>query len=283
MVIWMGSGRGLMGLLSPIFRFSWPVMLAMGALVLLAWPWANQQTDELRDRFAQRSDLQRVQPGQFQTDAQGSRVFFIDKDTADGTQGRNVFISSSNEQGETIISARAATLDNTPQGQFLLLKNGQRLQTGTDPQNLQISQFEEYRVQVNEKPFGGEGSLAMKSRATWDLLADTSLAARAEMVWRVGMVLVAFNLLLLALAVTTGNPRAGRSGNIAFTLFAFLLYYNLLNMGESWVGQGRVSPAVWLLMLHGTVFVLSAAWLYKRHENISLLAMWRARTQQVAS
>jgi lipopolysaccharide export system permease protein len=94
---------------------------------------------------------------------------------------------------------------------------------------------------------------------------------------------VAFNLLLLALAVTTGNPRAGRSGNIAFTLFAFLLYYNLLNMGESWVGQGRVSPAVWLLMLHGTVFVLSAAWLYKRHENISLLAMWRARTQQVAS
>jgi len=72
MVIWMASGRGLVGMFGPIVRFAWPVLAGMCVLVLIAWPWANQQSTELRDRFAQRGDLERVQPGQFQSDARAS-------------------------------------------------------------------------------------------------------------------------------------------------------------------------------------------------------------------
>ena len=40
MIIWMASGRGLVGMFGPIVRFAWPVLAGMCVLVLIAWPWA---------------------------------------------------------------------------------------------------------------------------------------------------------------------------------------------------------------------------------------------------
>lgn len=275
MVIWMGSGRGLAGLLAPIFRFAWPLLATASVLVFLAWPWANQQAADLRDRFAQRGDLQRVAPGQFQEDAQGQRVFFIDKDTGNGTEGRNVFISSTGPQGESTISARAATLVSEGEEQFLQLSNGQRVETSPDLQHMRVSEFDTYRVRVTEAAATLNRDGGMKTRWTWDLLANLNRAALAELGWRLGLVLCAFNLVLVAAAISTGNPRAGRSGNVAFALFAFLLYYNLLNLGETWVSSGRFGLGEFLLTLHGGVFALAALWLAKRHLNISLRGVWR--------
>jgi len=276
MVIWMGSGRGLAGLLAPIFRFAWPVLVAACALVFLAWPWANQQATELRDRFAQRGDLQRVAPGQFQEDARGQRVFFIDKDTGDGSEGRNVFISSTGPQGESTVSAQAAQLTWSGNDQFLKLHNGQRVEISPDRQSFRVSEFQQYSVRVSETSGSLNREGAMKTRWTWDLLATPHRAAQAELGWRLGLVLCALNLVLVAVAISTANPRAGRSGNVAFALFSFLLYFNLLNLGETWVASGRYSLAGFLLTLHGSVFLLASLWLVKRHENISLRAYLRA-------
>ena len=106
MVIWFTSGRGLMSFLSPLLRFSWPVLAVVFLLSVLVWPWANQKTQDLRERYGKRTDLERVAPGQFQESASGSRVFFLDKDTPDNRSGRNVFIAST-ERGRAAGSAPA--------------------------------------------------------------------------------------------------------------------------------------------------------------------------------
>lgn len=277
MVIWMGSGRGLAGMVSPVLRFAWPVLLSMVALVVMAWPWANKQTADLRDRFQQRSDLQRVQPGQFQVNASGNRVFFIDKDTANGTTGRNVFVSSVEPRGESTVSAQAATISSAGPQQVLVLKKGQRLETTPDLQNVKVSEFDEYMAVISEKLLALPDDGAMKTRSTLELIRNPSLPAQGELAWRVGLVLCAFNLLLVGLAVAAGNPRAGKSGNIAFATFAFLFYFNMLNIGETWVGHGKVSALVWMLSLHGSVFAFAVLWLFKRHENISVRAWFKQR------
>ncbi len=280
MVIWMCSGRGLAGLLQPILRFAWPLLAASAVLVFLAWPWANQQTEDLRERFTQRGDLQRVAPGQFQEDSQGQRVFFIDKDTGDGTEGRNVFISSTGPQGESTVSARAAKLTRTGTEQYLQFISGMRVETSPDMLSLRVSEFEQYSVRVTEAGATLSTSRAMKTRWTWDLLAQPSPQAHAELAWRLGLVLCALNLVLVAVAISTGNPRAGRSGNVAFAMFTFLLYYNLLNMSESWVSRGSISAPALVLALHGSVFVMASLWLAKRHENVSFRSLWRASMER---
>jgi lipopolysaccharide export system permease protein len=83
MVIWFSAGRGLSSLITPLFRFAWPVLAVIALLSLVVWPWANLQTQELKERYGKRGDLERVAPGQFQESASGQRVFFLDKDTPD--------------------------------------------------------------------------------------------------------------------------------------------------------------------------------------------------------
>jgi lipopolysaccharide export system permease protein len=73
---------------------AWPVLLVVALLLLFVWPWGNRNSQELRDRYEQRSDLSRVAPGVFQTSSDGRRVFFVEREGADGVNARNVFILS---------------------------------------------------------------------------------------------------------------------------------------------------------------------------------------------
>jgi lipopolysaccharide export system permease protein len=277
MIIWLASGRSLSGFLGPVMRFAWPILLVITAMVLFVWPWANQQTDELRGRFESRGDLERVAPGQFQESSSGQRVFFIDKDTADGTEGRNIFISSTDDDGrETITSARSGRIVQENDRQWLLLNNGQRLETAPDGTSLRVSEFEEYGTEIGSAAGLNTRTQGLKARPSWELIQDPTRANLAELGWRAGMALTALNFVLIALATTVSNPRAGRGGNLFFTLFAFVFYYNLLNLGQSWVAKGVVDLLPFMLLLHGLVFVLAALWLAKRHHNLSLRDMLRA-------
>jgi len=270
MVIWMTSGRGVGGMLAPVFRFAWPVLVVIGVLLIWAWPWSNQQIDTLRDRFERRGDLERVAPGQFQESAGGRRVFFIEKSEGDAQEGRNVFIANRDAQGnESITSARSARIEWEEDRQLLNLSQGQRIDQPRNPasDDLRTSEFASYTVVINDKTQDAQYAGGLKSIPTLELLDTTNRFFAAELSWRLGMALTAFNFVLLAVAVSTSNPRAGKSGNLMFLLFAFVVYYNLLNMGQSWVMSQKVHWLDLMLWMHGGVFALSSLWLAKRHYN----------------
>jgi lipopolysaccharide export system permease protein len=283
MVIWLAAGRSLAGFLSPVFRFAWPILAVIVVMTLTVWPWANQQTDQLRSRFEQRGDLERVAPGQFQESSSGQRVFFIDKDTADGKEGKNIFISSKDANGqETITSARAGRLDNREDGQWLLLDKGQRIETEAGTGRLRVSQFDQYGTLINPKTSAGNERGGLKSTPTMTLLKEPTQEHQGELGWRIGMALTALNFVLVAVATTASNPRAGKGGNLAFTLFGFVFYYNLLNLGQSWVASGWIGLVPFLLALHGSVFVLALLWLAKRHHAFSVRSWLRQRWNPAA-
>jgi lipopolysaccharide export system permease protein len=275
MVIWFSAGRGLSALLRPLFTFAWPVLLVVSALALVVWPWANQQTQELKDRYGKRGDLERVAPGQFQESASGSRVFFLEKDTGDNNEGKNIFISSVEHGKETVTSARSGRVVEIGDSQFLLLSNGQRLESSVNEKNergLKVSEFEEYGNRVGVNEIGGDANTPAKARSTLSLMVDLTRPNRAELAWRLGLAIAAMNFVVIAITVSSVNPRAGRGGNLVFALFAFVVYYNLLNLGQTWISRGSASFGGFMLAVHGGVFLGAALWLAKQHNNWS----WRA-------
>jgi lipopolysaccharide export system permease protein len=58
---------------------------------------------------------------------------------------------------------------------------------------------------------------------------------------------------ILAVALASVNPRGGRSGNMIFVLLTFVVYNNLVNLGQSWIFVGLISFSNFLLLLHGGV------------------------------
>lgn len=275
MVIWLSSGRGLASFWGPLLRFSWPVLVVIAVMALVVWPWSNQQSQDLRGRYEKRGDLDRVAPGQFQESASGKRVFFVDKDTPDNRFGHNVFIASTERGKETVTSARTGSIGLIDDERYLLLSRGQRLESTPGQPDIKISEFEEYGNQIGSQATYSAETLPSKSLGTLTLLRNPSRFNQGELAWRLGLSLAAFNFVLIGLAVASANPRAGRSGHMMFALFAFILYYNLINLGQGWIGAGKAEFAPLMLGLHGGAFALGLFWLYKRHYNWSVRLLLR--------
>ena len=270
MVIWFTSGRGLSSLLAPLFRFAWPILLAVLVLALLIWPWSNRQIQDMKDHFEMRGDVERVEPGQFQESASGDRVFFVEKDTVGRESGKNVFIATAQHGKQTLTSARSGRIQFSNESRFLMLSNGQRLEQGADGANLKLSEFEEYGIKVDSADFTARDTVPAKSRSTADLLREPTRANLGEFSWRLGLALAALNLVLMGVAVSNVNPRIGRSTNYVFSLFAFVVYYNLINLGQNWIASEQVGALEYMLGLHGGALAVGALWVTKRHNNWSL-------------
>ena len=277
MVIWFSSGQGLGSFLRPLVRFVWPILLVIAVLAIFAWPWAHQQSQMLADRFEQRGDLERVLPGQFQESAGGSRVFFVDKDSVGGKTAGEVFIAANEKGKQLVTSARAGRIDMIGADQFLLLSNGQQLENVLANPGLKLSEFEEYGVLVNEKAQDVARTVPPRALSTQTLIAVRTPAYLGELSWRLGLALAAANFVLIGLAVSRVNPRIGRNGNMIFSLFTFILYYNLVNLGLSRIGSGRSGFWAYMITLHGTVFVLSVLLLVKLHWNWTFATSLRRR------
>ncbi len=283
MVIWFSSGRGLSGLLSPLFSFAWPVCLVIGLLALFVWPWTNEQTQNMRAQFEQRGDLDRIAPGQFQESANGSRVFFIDKESTDAkgntTGHNNIFISSVSGGKESVTTARSGRIESKDGSQYLLLNQGQSAETNLQTGQTKVSDFEEYGNIVKTSkinPF--EGGPA-KSKTSLELLSKPSPINQGEFAWRMGLAFAALNFVFLGIAIASGNARASRNGSFIFALLAFALYYNLINLSQSWIASGNYAMIGLLLVLHGGAFLIGVVWLAKRHNNWSLRSWIKTRSK----
>jgi len=270
MVVWFASGRGLSAFLRPLLRFAWPVLVLITVSALVIWPWTNQQSADMKQRYDQRGDLERIAPGQFQESANGQRVFFIDSDSEGRVGSNNIFITTFENTKNTVTTARAGRVELANDAQMLILQNGQRLEKTIGKPDLRISDFQEYGIITGQRKDVAAEAIEIRAMSTLELLQSSTNSHRAELSWRLGLVFSAINFVVLALALAAVNPRAGRSSNIIFVLLIFILYSNLIGLGQTWVASGRMGLGSLLLLMHGSVLIGSLLWLTKRNENWSL-------------
>jgi lipopolysaccharide export system permease protein len=274
MAIWFSSGVGLTRFVQPVLRVSWPVLLVIGVLALFVWPWQNQRSVELKERFERRSDLSRVTPGQFQTSSDGQRVFFIERDAIDTHTGRNVFILESLPESERVTSARSGRIEIQGDDRYLLLTRGQRNDENLRTGEKTLARFEGYRVQAGEKVLSSMDNLPPKARSTLELLYEPSPKHQGQLAWRLGLLLGAANLVLLGIGLSASNPRRASNWNLLFALLAFVVYYNVINLTEAWIAGGKAGMGSALIVAHGGAFLIAIVLLWWREQGTSRIG-WR--------
>lgn len=259
MVVWQSSGVRLLRLLKPLWQLSWPVLIALALLVLVARPWGQQQTQALRERFERRSDIARVAPGQFQSSADGRRVFFIDSHSDGESAGRNVFIVVTGDTRESVVTAREGRIESRGGLRYLDLRQGERVETDLVTGEKSRARFEEASVLIGDAPDDEGGPLATRSMNTADLLRSTDRDHRAELAWRLGTVWSAANLVLIALASVNPQVRRANAWGLVWALLVFVVYYNVLTLSQAWIASGRLSTFAGLFGVHGGVSLLALA------------------------
>jgi lipopolysaccharide export system permease protein len=264
MTIWFASGLGLSRFIRPVLAMAWPVILVVAVLMTIVWPWSNDNSAQLRQQFEQRSDLSRVAPGQFQTSNDGSRVFFIERDPANEAAARNVFIMSNSEHLESVTTSAQGSLVNQDDQRLLVLDHGQRNDIDTRNGDKSVARFERYLVTVDDGVMRSSTTRPPKTLSTIELLSTRGKLNDGELAYRFGMILGCVNLVLLGIGISATNPRRASNWNLLFALLAFIVYFNLINLTQSWVVNGKFQLGSSLLVLHGLALVV----------NLLLLA-WR--------
>ena len=257
MVIWNTAGVSLARFVRPVFRMAWLVCLGVAVLVFVATPWVNRQASELTQRYLQRSDLSRVTPGVFQSSSDGRSVFFIERERDNDTEARSVFIHTQGEDRESLTTARSGRLEGRDDGRYLVLDRGHRIdRIAATGESFQAS-FEQASIRVGDRPNPVKPDVSPRTVSTWDLMQSDAADARGELAWRFGLALASVNLLVLGVGLSVSNPRKPSNWAVLFALLSFVLYFNLINLTQSWVYARQVELWPALVVLHGGVALLA--------------------------
>jgi lipopolysaccharide export system permease protein len=284
MVIWQTSGKSSAELVKPALVFAAPVLVVVAALALVAWPWTNAQTHEIRDRYEKRGDLERVKPGQFEESASGNRVFFIDKDRLSDGEGNHIFIAAQEKGLQTITSAHTGKVEFRGEDRYLVLNEGQRIEINPNKDEIKVIEFKQHGAKLGEAA-QELSEVEAQSTMPWDLLKNPIPVNLGELTWRIGLALGAFNLVLLGVAIPYVNPRTGRTGSLAMAMLTFFIYYNLINLSRNAVAGGHWGMVTMLFTLHLPFMVLSLIGLWWRRDQISVVGLipsWLKRRQGAA-
>lgn len=273
MLIWFNSGLSLAYWTRPVLIFAAPLVFVIALLSFVISPWAAQMSEQYRSRVDARDDISRVEPGAFGESRSRERVFFVESIAGDRSTVQNVFVNSLQHRRTGVMMSERGFTEYAPNGdRFLVLSGGRRYEGTPGQADFRLMEFERYATRIQTKE-GDEPAATHKSLSTPALIAEPTRVNLGELLWRIGVPLSALILALLAIPLSFVNPRAGRSVNLMFALFAYMVYSNLLSVSQARVSQGKFAFGVGWWLVHAVMLTLLLALFAHR---LSLLRLpWR--------
>src|SRR5882757_2853368 len=184
MVVWFASGKSLLAWIPAVLRIALPT--------LLVTPWANGQIAGSRSRFEQRDDLSKVAPGRFAESSSADRVFFVESVDLAGARVRNVFVDHRVSGRDSVIAAAEGEVQIQSDGsRVLTLKRGRRYEGQPGQPGFRVVEFGSYSIPLDQPvqtPFAPSNARALP---TFELLAAPTKMHRGELIWRIGLPIVA--------------------------------------------------------------------------------------------
>lgn len=264
MVVWFASGQSLLSWIRPVLGFAAPFVVLVALVAFFVAPWANRQSSEYQQRFAQREDVSQVSAGQFRESVSANRVFFVESLDETENQVRNVFVTQRQGDSLVVVVSRGGQIERQENGdRFLVLEDGRRYDGGPGRLDFRLMEFERYGIRLESRAtvLSDERS---KIKSTLELFADPSPRNLAELLWRIGQPVSAVLVALLAIPLSAMNPRIGRSVNLFAALLLYVLYNNLMSVSQAWVAQERIGFGIGVWAVHAALAALIALLFWRR-------------------
>ena len=82
----------------------------------------------------------------------------------------------------------------------------------------------------------------------------------------------------MALPLASGSVRTGRAGSLISAILVYLIYFNLLNVLQGWISEGRVGFTSGFLLVHGSAVLFLLLLLMRGNGWLHRLWPGRARS-----
>lgn len=235
------AGGGAGTVYRAIFLLIFPLTVLSAGLSFYVSPWAEAMMDRIMHQDKESADIRGIAAGKFSEYSQGDLVFYVEKIDSDKKM-HQVFVQHRQGGRLAIINAEAGRMEDLPDGRYVILENGERIQGQPGSVNFIIEQFAEYAVRVEAKEsvvkFGKE------SVASNTLMASGQIADIAELQRRFSIPMGIMLLSFIAVPLAQMSPRSGVYGNMLVGFLIYFSYGNLIRVSQSWVMTQTISA--WL-------------------------------------
>jgi lipopolysaccharide export system permease protein len=264
-------GIGTRRLYRPLLLVAMPVSVMMMMLTLWLMPLVAQQGQVIKAGVESRSELSGMAAGRFNEARDGKAIMFLERQSEDGHYMENVFLHRSSEQGDRIETAdRARRYQDTEGRQFIMFENGEFYQGEPGQRDYTITRYSKHGIYIAEAELVQNITRndAMSTVALW---ASDKPYHRAELQWRLSIPVACLLLAILALPLSYTTPRKGRYSKLALAILIYLIYSNLLGVGQTWVERQLVPNWLGIWWVHGFALLLIVGWWITRAGGLSQL------------
>ena len=271
MVVWFASGQSLLAWLRPVLLFAIPLILVIAGMSFFVSPWAASKSELYSNRIGNKGDADRVAPGSFSESSNSERVIFAE--ALGGAEVQNVFVNTIDGTKNSILVAKRGYERVEPEGdRTLILESGTRYEGRPGSADFRIIEFERHSMKAKDKEETAALETPAKQLSWQQLRANPTRQNQGEMVWRIGIAISGFLLVLLAIPLGFVNPRVGRSVNLVFALLTFFVYLNSINVAQTWVVSGRMPFSRGWWIVHA---VIAAVVLILFAKRLTVSTPWR--------
>ncbi|WP_294615893.1 LPS export ABC transporter permease LptF [uncultured Gilliamella sp.] len=227
-------------------------------------PWSSLKQDQLVENAKINPSLAGLLAGQFQQTPDGNSVIYIgnvDKNNLD-----SIFIAQvnpKNQQRPSIIIANKGKTGIDEEGnQIINLEEANRYEGTAQQKDFRISNFHNYLAVIKPKEIVSnenedEEKLDVQQLGVIELYHTNTAKAKAELYWRLTLIVSVPLMAFLVIPLSVSNPRQGRLAQILPALLLYLIYFLLASSIKANAGKGRLDPALWFYIINLSYFIIA--------------------------
>lgn len=256
--------------LSTLYRPS--LVLAAGVALLTALlsfevgPWAGRTADALVADAARNNQYNPFEAGRFKPVPGTDAVIYTGRISGDGAEIEQFFALQREPDGRdavTVASGGSSEADPVTGERVLGLREGHRYQGVPGQGDFEILTFAALSTRIAPPQFS-ELSNKRKLQSTQSLRQSEAPEDRAELAFRLAIPLSVLVLVLLAVPLSHVKPRSGRYGRMVAGVILYLVYSQLITLGQVWIAKGQVSVWLGITWVHLVFLALAAYWIWRQ-------------------
>ncbi|HDT6547551.1 TPA: LPS export ABC transporter permease LptF [Kluyvera ascorbata] len=228
--------------------------------VMWAGPWSSRHQDEVLAEAKANPGMAALAQGQFQQSTDGNAVLFIEG--VNGSSFHDVFLAQLRPKGSarpSVVVADSGQLSQRKDGsQVVTLNQGTRFEGTAMLRDFRITDFKNYQAIIGHQAVAADptDTEQMSMSTLWN--TDNN-RARAELHWRLTLVLTVFIMALMVVPLSVVNPRQGRVLSMLPAMLLYLVFFLLQTSLKSNAGKGKLDPAVWMWAVNLLYIALAVA------------------------
>ncbi|WGE89662.1 LPS export ABC transporter permease LptF [Actinobacillus arthritidis] len=251
-----GIGQGLLTKVA-LFLSIFTTALAVYNVFWLT-PWAINKQSEMLAEAKSNPRFSALSAGQFMS--AGGYVLFIENINNEQNKLNDIYVFQPDQQKKnrpSVVVAESGQLQGLPNGdQILTLENSTRYEGTADVVDFRVSHFENYQAYLGYQDVDSNEKLVQRADFH-KLITDKSNEAKAELQWRFALIFAVPLMALLAVPMSSVNPRQGRFAKVIPAVLLYLIYFLLQSSLKSSGASGKLDATL-LMPLVSIAFLVLA-------------------------